>query len=82
MSEIERNKIDAYLMYGKSVPEITKLLKILVGVLFNYSWDHEIYNKNCNKKSNHAYLQGIICGLAYSNNLNETLLAKTGFTII
>lgn len=52
LSEIERGKIDAYLTCGKSVAEISKLLKRSVGVIYNYKRDPGNYSKNFNKKGN------------------------------
>lgn len=52
LSEIERGKIDAYLTCGKSVAEISKLLKRSVGVIYNYKRDPGNYSKNFNKNGN------------------------------
>lgn len=52
LSKEEKAKIDAYLEWLKSFQEISKLIKKLVGVIYNYSKDRQIVTKilteNCN----------------------------------
>lgn len=50
LSEPEKSEIDAYLECGKSVPEISKLIKQSVGVIYNLRKYHANYGKNLKKK--------------------------------
>ena len=46
----ERGQIDSYLENGKSIPELSKLIKRSVDVIYNYRKIHQIVDKISTKK--------------------------------